>query len=316
MTPTLNSRRPSVALSTALGAGGISILHLRGAAPPAPVAENEIKHHWWRDDKKQIIDETLITKFGADYLVTGHGGSACALALLADCEKRGFIAEIDGENFFGKWGELFARCRTEAQVAAVAEAYAASEENGANEGKIAVLNEFLRPRKICLLGAPNVGKSSLFNQLLGGDHALVSEIPGATRDAVSRNLAIGGYFVELSDLAGLREKSASAENLAPLEQTAITRALQKIADADLLIFVAGADDLANRAAQKILLATPFAAPLIIAENQFSDNQSSAPIIDNTEKFAAAPRVKISAISGAGIDDLLALIAENLASPRR
>lgn len=58
---------------------------------------------------------------------------------------------------------------------------------------------------IALVGDTNVGKSSLFNAILGANRAIVSDIPGTTRDVVSASMDISGYLVNLSDTAGLRE---------------------------------------------------------------------------------------------------------------
>ena len=60
---------------------------------------------------------------------------------------------------------------------------------------------------IALCGEPNVGKSSLFNQIVGSNRAIVSDIPGTTRDVVSTNLDIDGYLVNISDTAGLRKNT-------------------------------------------------------------------------------------------------------------
>lgn len=66
---------------------------------------------------------------------------------------------------------------------------------------------------VVILGAPNAGKSTLFNALVGEDRALVTEIPGTTRDAVSEYVEIGGERVRLVDTAGLRESGDRLERL-------------------------------------------------------------------------------------------------------
>ena len=62
----------------------------------------------------------------------------------------------------------------------------------------------LEPWKVVLAGAPNVGKSSLINALLGYDRAIVHDTPGTTCDVVTASAAFGGWAVELADTAGLR----------------------------------------------------------------------------------------------------------------
>src|SRR5207302_4907618 len=84
---------------------------------------------------------------------------------------------------------------------------------------------------LAIAGRPNVGKSSLFNRLLEQDRAIVTDIPGTTRDLVSETAAIGGIPVKLYDTAGIRESSE------PVESLGIERAYQAIADADLTLVV-------------------------------------------------------------------------------
>lgn len=83
--------------------------------------------------------------------------------------------------------------------------------------------------KIVLTGAVNAGKSSLLNALAQRDAAIVSPIPGTTRDAISVQLDIGGYPVTLIDTAGLRQAGD------PVEQEGIRRAERAVAQADIIL---------------------------------------------------------------------------------
>jgi tRNA modification GTPase len=84
---------------------------------------------------------------------------------------------------------------------------------------------------LAIVGRPNVGKSSLFNRLLEQDRAIVTDIPGTTRDLVSETAAIGGIPVKLYDTAGIRESSELVESLG------IERSYGAMADADLTLVV-------------------------------------------------------------------------------
>jgi tRNA modification GTPase len=84
---------------------------------------------------------------------------------------------------------------------------------------------------LAIVGRPNVGKSSLFNRLLEQDRAIVTDIPGTTRDLVSEIASIGGIPVRLIDTAGIR----TAEG--PVETLGIERSFQAMADADLVLLV-------------------------------------------------------------------------------
>lgn len=84
---------------------------------------------------------------------------------------------------------------------------------------------------LAIVGRPNVGKSSLFNRLLEQDRAIVTGIPGTTRDLISETAAIGGIPVKLYDTAGIRESPELVESLG------MERSYQAMADADLTVVV-------------------------------------------------------------------------------
>lgn len=85
--------------------------------------------------------------------------------------------------------------------------------------------------KVAIVGSPNVGKSSLLNRVLGEDKAIVTNVPGTTRDIVTGELNIDGYLVSFSDTAGLRKTTDQ------VEQIGIEKTRSEIQDADLIWFV-------------------------------------------------------------------------------
>lgn len=102
----------------------------------------------------------------------------------------------------------------------------------ADEGRM--LREGVR---LVIFGAPNAGKSSLLNLLLGYDRAMVSEVPGTTRDTIEENLTLRGIPFRVIDTAGLR---ASDD---PLEQEGIRRTRLRLDEADVAVRVIEASDL-------------------------------------------------------------------------
>ena len=91
-----------------------------------------------------------------------------------------------------------------------------------------------RPR-VVLAGPPNAGKSAVFNALLGRPRAIVSPVPGTTRDYVEADLVLGAHEVVLVDTAGLREA------MDRIEDAGISRSLDQIGGADLVVWIEAAD---------------------------------------------------------------------------
>ena len=92
---------------------------------------------------------------------------------------------------------------------------------------------------VAITGPPNVGKSTLFNRLAQREAAIVSAIPGTTRDVIEAHLDLGGYPVTILDTAGIRVSND------PIEQEGIARAQRRAADADLVLWIVEAGRPAN-----------------------------------------------------------------------
>jgi tRNA modification GTPase len=143
---------------------------------------------------------------------------------------------------------------------------------------------------LAIVGRPNVGKSSLFNRLLEQDRAIVTDIPGTTRDTVSETAAIGGIPVRLLDTAGIRAGQDLVETLG------IERSYQAIADADLTIVVLDASEpLAGEDRALIEKAAASGPHLTVA------NKCDKPVV------IEAPAMQVSALTGQGIEELRAAI---------
>jgi tRNA modification GTPase len=154
--------------------------------------------------------------------------------------------------------------------------------------------------KVALVGRPNVGKSSVFNKLLSSDRAIVTEIPGTTRDSLSELLNIDGVPVLLTDTAGMREAND------PVEYLGIERTRRAIADADLVLFVIdGSQSLLED--DKTIFRDIAESKYLIVLNKSDlgsfNNLICAGIGDNSK------RVVVSAMTGAGLDALRAAIME-------
>jgi tRNA modification GTPase len=92
---------------------------------------------------------------------------------------------------------------------------------------------------LAIVGRPNVGKSSVFNRLIGRERAIVTELPGTTRDALYEATAVAGVPVRLVDTAGIRETTDVVENIG------IVRSREAIADADVSLLLLDASEPLN-----------------------------------------------------------------------
>lgn len=114
----------------------------------------------------------------------------------------------------------------------------------------AVRGELLRDGiSICLVGAPNVGKSSLLNRIVGRDAVIVSREAGTTRDVVDLSVDLGGYVMIVGDTAGLRigDVVGEGENgggslVGDIEKEGIRRARRRVMDGDVVVVVLGVEE--------------------------------------------------------------------------
>lgn len=100
---------------------------------------------------------------------------------------------------------------------------------------------------LALLGAPNAGKSSLLNRIIGREAAIVSEEEGTTRDVVEVGVDLGGFYCRFGDLAGLREVSQSpgTPNIGEIEQEGMRRAKERAMAADVVLVIISSEDLSK-----------------------------------------------------------------------
>ena len=151
--------------------------------------------------------------------------------------------------------------------------------------------------KTVILGAPNAGKSSLLNQLVGKERALVSAEPGTTRDFIEEPILVGPHLVRLIDTAGL--------NPAPerLEGLGIRKTLERAAEADLVLFVVDAS-LPSPPPISTGVASLLSDKAVIVVRNKSDLVSTRTM---TSVWPDAEHVWVSAATGDGLEALRAVI---------
>jgi len=167
---------------------------------------------------------------------------------------------------------------------------------GADKGRI-----FREGISVVIAGLPNVGKSSLLNSLLQEDRALVTAIPGTTRDTIEETIDIQGLPVRIIDTAGIRDRAEEVEEMG------IIRAKEQLGRADLVLFMFDAN-LGFTEQDQLLYQQVEAKPLIIVHNKidladFSDSDYPHCVADTIS------RVRISAKQQQGIEELKSEIFE-------
>lgn len=150
-----------------------------------------------------------------------------------------------------------------------------------------------------IIGCPNVGKSSLMNRLLQKERAIVTAVPGTTRDFIEETVNIKGVPMRLIDTAGLHDTN----NLLEVEGIRFTR--QRLDEADLVLFMVDCSrPLGDEDVQIFDLVRNRKAILVINKIDFGDDAQAGKII---ERLPGVPWVKISALYDRGIEELKAAV---------
>jgi tRNA modification GTPase len=149
---------------------------------------------------------------------------------------------------------------------------------------------------VLIIGKPNVGKSTLFNTLIGVDRAIVSEVPGTTRDYIEKSLYMGNININLFDTAGIRE------NAEFIEKTGINNAIKLIDEANLILFIMDLSTKVDQSDRLIIKLIDDKNKLVIG------NKNDLP-----ELLDYDVDIKVSLKNNNNVDELPALIIKKLYS---
>ncbi len=166
---------------------------------------------------------------------------------------------------------------------------------------------------VAIVGRPNVGKSTLFNRLIGEDRAVVHDMPGTTRDSIDTVVDTGDGPVRFIDTAGMRRKSRIDEGT---EYFSMVRALQSVDTADVALLVIDATEGVTHQDQRLAERVDAAGcPVVVLLNKWEtlDAEQRAQVSAQMERrlhfLGEATVLKISALSGKGVHKLLPALSE-------
>ncbi|MCD8333116.1 MAG: tRNA uridine-5-carboxymethylaminomethyl(34) synthesis GTPase MnmE [Clostridiales bacterium] len=151
-----------------------------------------------------------------------------------------------------------------------------------------------------IVGKPNVGKSSLMNLLVGEDRAIVTEIPGTTRDILEEQIQIGGVGLRIIDTAGIRDTEDVVEKIG------VSRSKEFLETADLVIYVMDSSVAIDENDRKIMEAVKGKRTIILLNKADLDPQICE---EDVRRYLDDPILSVSAKKGSGIEQLEQMIQD-------
>ncbi len=145
--------------------------------------------------------------------------------------------------------------------------------------------------QVVIVGKPNVGKSSLFNRLVASDRAIVTDVPGTTRDVLTETVSVAGVPLRFADTAGVRQTGD------PIESLGVSRTLEALSDADLILVVLDGSSALDDDDHRILENTKRLNRIVIV------NKRDLPVGMDPGILNGSRKVFVSARTGQGMDEL-------------
>ena len=143
--------------------------------------------------------------------------------------------------------------------------------------------------KIGIIGKPNVGKSSLLNSLLEEEKAIVTDIPGTTRDIVEGNIVLDGIMLNIIDTAGIRETDDVVEKIG------VERSLNTINSSDLVIFILNNNEIISEEEKELLEKLEDKKKIIVVNKIDLENKLDKSILDNYIEISVKDNIGINKV---------------------
>ncbi len=173
---------------------------------------------------------------------------------------------------------------------------------------------------VAIVGRPNVGKSTLFNRLIGDERAIVHDLPGTTRDAIDTLVETPDGPIRFIDTAGMRRRTKEAEGA---EYYSMVRALRAIDQASLALLVVDAAEGVTRQDQRLAERVDAAGnPVVVVLNKWDLLETEArarvraQVADMLGFLSYAPALEVSAMTGRGVHRLYPALARAVDAYRR
>jgi GTP-binding protein len=181
-------------------------------------------------------------------------------------------------------------------------------------------NGEVRVPSVAIVGQPNVGKSPLFNRLIGDERSVVHDLPGTTRDSIDTLVSTPDGDVRFIDTAGMRRRAREAEGA---EYYSLVRALQALDRAHAALLVIDATAGITRQDQRLAERVDAAGnPVVLVLNKWEllDSEQRRQVVEDLEDrlgfLAYAPVLKVSARTGLGVHKLYPALQASLSASRR
>jgi GTPase len=181
-------------------------------------------------------------------------------------------------------------------------------------------DEEARIPSVAIVGRPNVGKSTLFNRLIGDERSVVHDLPGTTRDSIDTLVSTPDGDIRFVDTAGMRRRAKEAQGA---EYYSLVRALQSLDRAQLALLVLDASEGITRQDQRLAERVDAAGgPVVVLLNKWDllDAEQRATLVRDLEDrmgfLAYAPVLKVSARTGLGVHKLYPALQDSMAASSR
>ncbi|MDP6114243.1 MAG: 50S ribosome-binding GTPase [Planctomycetota bacterium] len=282
------------------------------------------------EHRGEVLDEVMLTGVaeGSETEIQCHGGHQSIRRISEFLQAEGFV-EADQSEFSGSEIVTLDAIQQEAE-AAIPDARSPLALSLLLSQRAGALSEFVRriqtgdamsdevqrlltpprlgeilcnPPRVVLTGPPNVGKSSLFNSLVGRNRVIIADIPGTTRDAIEEDILLDGVPIRLVDTAGLRKTEH------PIESMAIEVSSQQLEKASLVLFVLDGTEKTDEQATTAFDEISGSKPSILVSNK-SDLRSGSP-----SSTGHVLSTEVSAKTGEGMAALAAALLDAVAPDR-